>query len=156
VSVPLAQSHSAIAAPPISPPTHADALSGKLVVVIDDDALVLESMCGLLKGWDCRVVAAPCFSAALAGVETCDRRPDLIISDYHLSDGMSGIDAVERLRRALRTTVPAFLISGDINAERVRETRERGYHLLHKPVSPIALRAILNKLLKRLDIAGAA
>ena len=156
VSVPLAQSGSEIAAPSISPPTHADALTGKLVVVIDDDALVLESMSGLLKGWDCRVVAAPCFSAALAGAQACDRRPDLIISDYHLSDGMSGIDAIERLRRALRAKVPAFLISGDINAERVRETRERGYHLLHKPVSPIALRAILNKLLKHFDIAGAS
>jgi signal transduction histidine kinase len=156
VIVPLLESPPGIAAPPIAPPTHADALRGKLVVVIDDDALVLESMSGLLKGWDCRVVAAPCFSDALAGVEACDRLPDLIISDYHLSDGMSGIDAIERLRRGLRTTTPAFLISGDINAERVRETRERGYYLLHKPVSPIALRAILNKLLKHFDIAGAA
>jgi signal transduction histidine kinase len=155
VIVPLVEARSEIAAPPISP-TRADALGGKLVVVIDDDALVVESMGGLLRSWNCRVVAASCFSAALAGIEACDGRPDLIISDYHLSDGMSGIDAIERLRRALRTPTPAFLISGDINAECVREARERGYHLLHKPVSPIALRATLNALSKHFDIAGAA
>jgi CheY-like chemotaxis protein len=154
VTVPLVEPRSETAAPPLSPPTHADALSGKLVVVIEDDALVLESMGGLLRSWNCRVVAASCFNAALAGLEACDRRPDLIISDYHLSEGMSGIEAIERLRRGLRMTVPAFLISGDINAERAREMRERGYHLLHKPVSPIALRSMLNALSKHFDIAG--
>jgi signal transduction histidine kinase len=154
VTVPLVEPRSETAAPPLSPPTHADALSGKLVVVIEDDALVLESMGGLLQSWNCRVVAASCFNAALAGLEACDRRPDLIISDYHLSEGMSGIEAIERLRRGLRMTVPAFLISGDINAERAREMRERGYHLLHKPVSPIALRSMLNALSKHFDIAG--
>jgi CheY-like chemotaxis protein/anti-sigma regulatory factor (Ser/Thr protein kinase) len=156
VTVPQVASRAEIAPLPISPPIQADALSGKLVVVIDDDALVLESMGGLMRNWNCRVVAAAGFGAAVAGVEACDQLPDLIISDYHLSDGISGFDAIERLRRALRTPMPAFLISGDINAERLREARERGYHLLHKPVSPIALRAIVNKLLKPVDIAGAA
>jgi signal transduction histidine kinase len=156
VMVPLVASRAEVAPLPIAHPLQADTLSGKLVVVIDDDALVLESMGGLLRNWNCRVVAAAGFGAALAGAEACDQPPDLIISDYHLADGMSGFDAIERLRRALRAPMPAFLISGDIHAERVREARERGYHLLHKPVSPIALRAIVNKLLKPIDIAGAA
>ena len=42
----------------------------------------------------------------------------------------------------------AFLISGDTGPERLREARASGHHLLHKPVHPMMLRAMLNRLLK--------
>ena len=35
-----------------------DRTKGKLIVVIDDDPLVLDSTCGLLRSWGCSVVAA--------------------------------------------------------------------------------------------------
>ena len=69
--------------------------------------------------------------------------PDLIISDYRLSDGQNGIEAIEKLREAFNLSIPAFLISGDTAPERLREARASGYHLLHKPVRPRALRAML-------------
>jgi len=47
-------------------------------------------------------------------------------------------------------------VSGDISAERLREARARGYHLLHKPVRPMALRAMLSQMLKKHEVAGAA
>ena len=43
-----------------------DAFKGKLVVVIDDDAIVLDSTGGLLRSWGCRVVTAGSGGAALA------------------------------------------------------------------------------------------
>ena len=73
------------------------------------------------------------------------RRPDAIVSDYRLADGRTGIDAIERLRGTLGTAIPAFLISGDTSPERLRDARASGYHLLHKPVPPMALRAMLEK-----------
>jgi signal transduction histidine kinase len=124
----------------------ADAASGKLIVVIDDDTMVLEGMRGLLRGWGCKVVTAGSEKAAMAGLG--EQRPDLIISDYRIGDGFTGIDVIERLRVAFGPTIPAFLISGDIAAERLREARASGYHLLHKPVQPMALRAMLSQLLK--------
>jgi CheY-like chemotaxis protein len=51
--------------------------------------------------------------------------PDLVISDYRLSDGQNGIEAIETLRAAFDFSIPAFLISGDTAARRVREARER-------------------------------
>jgi len=44
----------------------ADPARGKLVVVIDDDALVRDAMGGLLRRWGCLVVTAESESAALA------------------------------------------------------------------------------------------
>ena len=41
------------------------------------------------------------------------------------------------------------MISGDTDPERLREARAMGHHLLHKPVDPMILRAMLNQLLKQ-------
>ena len=131
-----------------SPQATIDSARGKLIVVIDDDALVLEGMRGLLRSWGCRVVTAGSDSAALAALAEPEQRPDLIISDYHLSDGKTGIEVIERLRNAFSAPIPAFLISGDIAPERLRQARARGYYMLHKPVGPMRLRAMLNWHLK--------
>jgi signal transduction histidine kinase len=130
------------------PEAVADQTMGKLVLVIDDDALVLDSMRGVLKSWGCSVATANSCAAALVCLAELERTPDLIISDYRLADGDNGIRLIERLRKALRAPVPAFLISGDTAPERLREARASGYYLLHKPVLPITLRATISQLLK--------
>jgi signal transduction histidine kinase/CheY-like chemotaxis protein len=126
-----------------------DSSHGKLVVAIDDDPLVLDGMCGLFRSWGCRVVAGASAGAALAGLAGHDQAPDLIISDYCLPDGSSGIEAIERLRGAFGSPIPAFLISGDVGPERLREARAGGFHLQHKPVDPMLLRAMFNQLLRK-------
>jgi signal transduction histidine kinase len=131
-----------------APKAMADPANGKLIVVIDDDALVLDGMRGLLRTWGCGVVTAETDDDALASLAGDDRRPDLIISDYHLRNGDTGVEAIHRLRSAFGAAIPAFLITGDIAAERLHEARASGFHLLHKPVGPMALRAMLNQLLR--------
>ena len=122
-----------------------DPLRDKLIVVIDDDAPVLDGTGGLLKSWGCRVVTAESDHDALASLDR--NKPDLIISDFHLKDGRTGIDAVAQLRNAFNTPIPAFLISGDILPERSREVQAAGLHLLHKPVGPMTLRTMMSRLL---------
>jgi CheY-like chemotaxis protein len=117
-------------------------------MVIDDDALVLDGMRGVLQSWGYRVQTASSGAAALAGVADDGAQPDLIISDLRLADGESGIEVIERLREALGAPIPAFVISGDTAPERLREASPGGYHLLQKPVSPMTLRTTLNRLLK--------
>src|SRR5712692_2871614 len=125
-----------------------DPWGGKLVVVIDDDALVLDGMRGLLRSWGCRVVTAASESGALAALAEHGQRPDLIISDYRLSGGQTGIEAIARLHGVFGADVPTFLISGDTAPERLREASASGYHLLHKPVPPMTLRAMVSQYLR--------
>lgn len=120
----------------------------KLIVVVDDDALVLDGMRGLLQGWGCRVVAASSDDAALAGLAAHHGHPNLIISDYLLANGRTGVDVIERLRAAFAVPIPAFLISGDTTSERMHDAEASGLPLLHKPVSPMALRSMVNQLLR--------
>jgi signal transduction histidine kinase/CheY-like chemotaxis protein len=132
-----------------------DPLRDKLIVVIDDDALVLEAMRGLLQGWGCRVVLAATDTEALMRLARDDIPPDLIISDYRLANGRTGVQAIARLREALGAPVPAFLITGDTAPELLREAGASGFHLLHKPVAPMTMRAMVNQLLgARPDVPG--
>ena len=70
------------------------------------------------------------------------RRPDVIVCDYQLSRGMTGVDAIERLRSAFpipALPIPALLISGDARCE----VGSRGCRLLYKPVNPERFHAAL-------------
>jgi signal transduction histidine kinase/CheY-like chemotaxis protein len=125
-----------------------DSFKGKFVVVIDDDPLVLDGMCGLLRSWGCRVAIAS-NGAAIGNVVEQGSIPDLIVSDYHLFDGRTGLDVIGELRNAFRIDIPAFIVSGDVNPEPLQNARESGFHLLHKPVAPMALRAMLNQMFRR-------
>ena len=125
-----------------------------LVIVVDDDPLVLESLSGLLRQWGCRVVAAATPSTVIASLAN-EEPPDLIICDLQLAGGCSGIAAIAELREAFRATIPAFLISGDTAPERLRDAQQGGYHLLHKPVRPMKLRAVLSEYLRKHDALGA-
>jgi CheY-like chemotaxis protein len=115
----------------------------KLVVVIDDNPLVLEATGGLLRSWGCCVVAAKSCDEALVSLsETkADRQPDLIVCDYQLSRGLTGVDAIERLRTELGK-ISALLISADASAPEC-EVRPRSYHLLYKPVNAERFHAAL-------------
>jgi signal transduction histidine kinase len=150
VTVPTAPARTA-EQPKIEPPPQnsIDLAKGKLVVVIDNDVPVLEGMGGLLRNWGCRVVTATTPEAALAAVSEFGAAacPDLVISDFHLADGQNGITAIAKLREA-HGAIPAFVMSGDIAPERLREAQESGHHLLHKPVQPMTLRAMVSRILK--------
>jgi CheY-like chemotaxis protein len=129
----------------------ADPARGKRIIVIDDDALVLDGMRGILQSWGCQVQTAISGAAALASLEQGSGPPDLIISDSRLTDGKTGIEAIEQLRRTVGARIPAFIITGDTAPEQLRAASAGGFHLLHKPVSPMALRTTLNRLLKARD-----
>ena len=153
VAVPLVATPREIAEPRVVTPTPIDL--SKLVVVIDNDPLVLEGMGGLFRSWGCRVVTAASDDAALAGLPERDHPPDLIVSDYHLPGGKTGVEVIESLRRALSADIPAFLVSGDTNPEPLHEAGANGFYLLHKPVDPMALRAMVSQVLRKQQAARA-
>jgi CheY-like chemotaxis protein len=97
------------------------------------------------------VVTAESAETAVARSTAHRLTPDLIISDYQLANRRTGIEAIERLRREFGAAIPAFLISGDTAPERLREASLGGYQLLHKPVSPMRLRAMLNRFIADRD-----
>jgi len=145
VSVPVAPTRVTFLKPALAGPPRFDPLFGKTIVVIDDDAMVRDSTGGLLRSWGCNVVTAQSDQDALAIIDA--HKPDLIISDFHLQNGRTGIEAIARIRNALGPEIPALLITGDVSPERLRQAQQSGHQLLHKPLSPMTLRAVMSKLL---------
>jgi signal transduction histidine kinase len=134
-----------------SPHPAAFAVEGRLVLIIDDVPIVLEGTGGLLGKWGYSVVTASSDEAALIELAELAQRPDLMISDYHLANGKTGIEAAERIAAAFGRPIPTILISGDTAPERLRDAKEKGYILLHKPVDPMQLRAVMHQLLRDHD-----
>lgn len=121
------------------------AQEGALVAVIEDDALQLTAMRMLLESWGYRTLTAPTPNE-MAEAAAADP-PDVIVSDFRLPGDMSGIDAVDALRRLTGRAIPAVLQTGDTAASLVEQANARGYTLLHKPYDPNRLRTVIGALL---------
>ena len=157
VLVPTASPQVKVAALPTAAVAALDVAVGKVIAVIDDDPLALDAMSGLLRTWNCSVIAGRSANELLLRLGGADRQTlDLIISDFHLADGISGLQVIEQLRTKLGPRIPAFLVSGDISPATRKEAHDGGYHLLHKPVDPMSLRALINRMLRKKDLPRAA
>jgi len=151
ILVPMADERVTLAEPVGAPHPAAFAVEGKLILVIDDAPIVQEGTGGLLGKWGYSVVTAGSEEAALLRLAERRRRPDLIISDYHLASGKTGIGAIQQINTAFGSAIPAILISGDTAAEPLRDAADSGYILLHKPVDPMRLRTVMHELFRDHD-----
>ncbi len=128
--------------PPVLQPIPA-VESESFVLCIDNEARVREAMQALLSGWGCRVVTAASEAEARAEIARAGRLPDLILADLHLDEGPDGLEVVEALRLAWGRAVPAALVTADRDPMLRLRARARQVELLHKPVKPASLRALL-------------
>lgn len=122
----------------------ADRPGGGKVLVVDNDPQMLASLEQLLGDWGIGVATAAdgdtARSLCAAGAF------DVVILDYHLDGGETGLELLNDLR-AIDIDGPALLISADHAAELRNAAREAGCELLHKPIRPLALRSVLRRLL---------
>ena len=146
ILVPMADECVTSIEPVGSPHPAAFAVEGKVILVIADAPTVQEGTGGLLGKWGYSVLTAGSDEAALIRLADRQQRPDLIISDYHLASGKTGIRAIEQINAAFGSSIPAILTSGDTAPEPLRNAKDRGYILLHKPVDPMRLRAVMHDL----------
>jgi Na+/proline symporter/signal transduction histidine kinase len=116
--------------------------AGSFVLCIDNEARVREAMATLLAGWGCEVATAASQAEALQRVSQAGRVPDLVLADLHL-DAEDGLEVIEALRGAWGRAVPAALVTADRDPTLRLRARARHTELLHKPVKPAALRALL-------------
>lgn len=117
------------------------------VLCLDNDQAILDGMQALLQRWgvDCRTA----LDVTEAKHELGRGRIDLILADYHLSEDMDGLQALQQLRSVVSELPPIAMITADGSSELKQRARALGYPLLHKPVRPAALRALLSALLRR-------
>jgi CheY-like chemotaxis protein/two-component sensor histidine kinase len=120
-------------------------LQGRQIVVVEDEAAVREGLVVLLQAWGATVIAFETVDAVQAWLDEPDAEPpDLLLVDFRLPQGMTGIDAMHAVRaRWPDRRTPAILVTGSSLGGHEEEAEAEDYHLLIKPVLPNKLRAMI-------------
>lgn len=121
-------------------------LAGLNVLCVDNEAGIRAGMQALLNQWQCHVCIAASLADALAAWKL-DKAPDIILADYHLDQGQTGLDVLRAFRYHWDSAIPAIIISAD-NSDTLRtEVEQADCRFLTKPLKPAALRALMRKLI---------
>ena len=116
-------------------------LAGITALCVDNEPSVLDGMETLLSGWGCQVLKSADLASALTAVSESSLMPNGLLVDYHLDQG-NGIEAIAALRHHYGD-LPAILITADRSPAVREQAREENIQVLHKPIKPAALRALL-------------
>ena len=148
VQVPYAGSTRHLEAPrPATGNTNAYGFSQASVLVIDNDAAVQEAMRTLLERWSCQMRFVSGLGELGDLIKDPHYRPDIMLADYHLDFGETGLQAVQRMRAVCGAETPAIVITADYDEAIAEEVRRGECELLRKPVRPAELRALMQHLL---------
>lgn len=145
LSLPIAEAPAA-AGHGAFPSGASDALHGKLVVVVDDEAVVLDATRALLEQWGCEVVTAESGVLAIERLAAVSRAPDVLLCDYRLRAPENGLLVMESLREEFNRQIPAAIVTGDVLPETGELHASGDVAVLHKPVADALLRQTLERL----------
>ena len=138
-------------------PRSPSSLDGEFVLCIDNQQDILDGMHGLLTKWGARPLTASTEDEALMEVMNLKsangQYPAILLVDYHLDDGVTGINVIETLCEETGIRLPAVILTADHSEEVIGKVRHAGLAILHKPVKPAALRALMNRILSRRIVA---
>ena len=116
-------------------------LGGQRILVIENDEQISSAMEALLADWGAQVMVAKTCDEALA----LNSIPDLMLVDYHLDHGETGINVVRQLREHWQRPVPGILNTANRHDGVRDEAREANLLYLPKPLKPAALKRLLKQ-----------
>lgn len=126
------------------------------ILVVEDDREVRELLEHLLKEEGFRAASARDGAAALELTARGAVRPDLILADFNLPDGMNGLQVTAKLRAMLRRQIPVIILTGDISTETLRNITTQNCVRLNKPVKMDELTQVIQRLLPKPQSADRA
>ena len=113
-----------------------------LVVLVDDNDDIRDSMLAELTSWGLSVIATPNGQGAITVLSQMQDIPRLLIVDKRLSHNENGIETISVLREELNEETTAILMTGDVSGfDEIRE--EDNIAILLKPVLPLDLKRLI-------------
>lgn len=121
---------------------------GARLVYVDDERVNLEAFAALVATWGVELVCFTTVEEAMRYAEGSSK-PDILLADYQLQHGQTGIDAAETLRKTWGHPIPTVILTALRDPTVQTEAQNRGFFFLHKPLKPASLRTTLRHLLDR-------
>lgn len=147
LSVPMSSSQAMPNQPGVADAPGARPPFGKArVLVVEDDAAVRGATRMLLKSEGYDVTAVASLAEALRHVRA-GHGVDLLVSDYHLSDGETGTEVIAALRATLDASLKAVLTTGDTSSAIGKLPRDPYLRITSKPINAEELLTVLRALL---------
>ena len=115
------------------------------ILVVEDDPSVRELLNLLFRNEGYRTAAAGDGKQALALARAT--RPDLVVADYRLPNGLTGLQVIASVREAVSREIPAVILTGDVSTDTMREIARRGCVQRNKPVKAEELTHLIQFLL---------
>jgi two-component system CheB/CheR fusion protein len=153
IEVPLTPSGAPSASDDRSRPDDAPAQTARrtgVILVIEDDPEVREHLKLFLNEEGYAISTAVDGPAALEAVVRGMVRPDLVLADYNLPNGMNGVQVSQKLRQELDGQTPFIILTGDISTATLRDIALHDCVHLNKPVKLGELTYAIEKLLTKL------
>jgi two-component system CheB/CheR fusion protein len=119
--------------------------NGISVLFVDDDPAIISAMRLLMEVTGYRITTAMSGSEAIAAL-TGIGDPDVIVSDFRLSNGETGTDVVQRLRDAIGAEIPAIVLTGDTSLQHIQAANLPHCSMLHKPADGDKLIALIDRI----------
>ena len=115
------------------------------VLCVDNEPDILVGMEDLLARWGCDVKVAVDLMQSLKALED-NWVPDVILSDYRLDNGRTGLEVLQQCRLRLGDCFEGVIISADRTDDMLEGIKSNGFSFIPKPVKPLKLRAVLNRV----------
>ncbi len=101
----------------------------------------------LLKDEGHQTATAPDGTAALDMISRGAIRPELIVADYNLPNGMDGLQLIARLRGQLHHQIPVIILTADISTDALRAIAQADCVQINKPMKLKELTQAIQRLL---------
>jgi two-component system CheB/CheR fusion protein len=121
-------------------------VSAPQILLVEDDPAVRDATRMLLKVEGYRVLTASGLEEARARASEHPQL-DLLVTDYHLSDGETGTQVIIALRESLGKPLKAVLITGDTSSAVKELQADELLRLARKPIRAEELLTLLKSLL---------
>jgi two-component system CheB/CheR fusion protein len=123
--------------------------SGGTVLIVEDDPALRDVLELVFKGDGYMTAVAADGREALALAARRSIRPDIVVADYNLPGGLTGIEVMQGLREVLRREIPVIILTGDISTDTLREIARHGCTQLNKPVKAEELTRLVRSVLAK-------
>jgi CheY-like chemotaxis protein/anti-sigma regulatory factor (Ser/Thr protein kinase) len=116
------------------------------VLLVEDDAEVRAATRMLLRTENYEVTAVASLAEALSAASDGTRSFDVVITDYHLGNGETGMQVIAGLRARLGESLRVVLVTGDTSSAMHELPRDPLMRLASKPMEADQLLELLREL----------